>query len=303
MVEKSFHMNEVIFRQGEQGNSFFRITEGRVGIFLHFGEADELKLAELAENEMFGEMAVIECYPRSATAAALAEGTKVTEYSSDEMVSYLREHPEHMLVLIQHLGDRLKSLTADYDDVSGVLRELEEGKDREKSGSLRDRIRKHSDRHNKNHPEDSGSTAEFFNNLKEAKHSEGYYKKVETYPAGTVICREGKAVRCMYDLHSGRVGVYSGYGTDHEVKLAELYPNSFFGEAGMLSDEPRSATVVALEDAMVEIIYEEDLEELLEKNPVKVEMIMNHMSHRLRSLTEQYQAACARVHEASLNAE
>jgi CRP-like cAMP-binding protein len=87
------------------------------------------------------------------------------------------------------------------------------------------------------------------------------------------------------------------------VKLAELYPNSFFGEAGMLSDEPRSATVVALEDATVEIIYEEDLGELLEKNPVKVEMIMNHMSHRLRSLTEQYQAACARVHEASLNAE
>ena len=68
---------------------------------------------------------------------------------------------------------------------------------------------------------------------------------------------------------SGKAGIYIGYGTEKEQKLTELYPNSFFGEAGMISDEPRSATVVALEDTIAELIYKEDLDVIFKENPPK----------------------------------
>ena len=102
-------------------------------------------------------------------------------------------------------------------------------------------------------------------------------------------------VHCMYDIHWGRVGVYTGFGTDKEQLITELCSNTFFGEAGMISDEPRSATVVALEDTTVEIIYMEDLEELLEKNPNKIDMILRHLTFRLRRISDSYLEACELV--------
>ena len=117
---------------------------------------------------------------------------------------------------------------------------------------------------------------------------DGYAKKVVEYSAGTVICKEGETGNCMYAIHGGEVGIYSGYGTDHEKLITTLFPDKFFGEMGMLQGEPRSATAVALVNTVIEIIYPEDLNELFEKNPSKVVMMMAHLSNRLRNLTNAY---------------
>ena len=42
-------------------------------------------------------------------------------------------------------------------------------------------------------------------------------------------------------------------------------------------------------------IYEYSLEEIMEKNPLKVDMIMQHLSGRLRHLTADYADACEEV--------
>ena len=69
---------------------------------------------------------------------------------------------------------------------------------------------------------------------------------------------------------------------------------------GMISKEPRSATAVAIDDqTTLEIIYPEDLTELFEKNPPKFGMIIEHLSSRLRKLTDKYLAACSLVYEVS----
>ena len=301
MIEKEFKKGDVIFWQGEEGRTFFRILEGSVGIFGSYREPEERKLTELGAGKIFGEMALIDYYPRSATAVAESEGTKVQEIAKDEVIGYLRENPDQMLSLMRHLGDRLRSVTDDYNDVCAVIRDLgneDQSEDGQDSLSLRDRIRNYiSDwKDRKNTPD--ALTAEFGNDLRAANHTEGFYKKVQEYRKGTVICREGMTVHCMYDIHWGRVGVYTGYGTDREQLITELYPNTFFGETGMVCDEPRSATVVALEDTTVEIIYMEDLEELLEKNPNKIAMILQHLTFRLRRLTDSYLEACELVGKA-----
>ena len=84
--------------------------------------------------------------------------------------------------------------------------------------------------------------------------------------------------------------------TPEEKELTVLTENSFFGDMGMVSSEPRSATAVTLEDdTIVEIIRPEDLDALFEKNPPKAAMIINQFSYRLRKLTNDYLDACEQV--------
>ena len=98
----------------------------------------------------------------------------------------------------------------------------------------------------------------------------------------------------MYAVHGGSVGIYINYGTEEEKKITSLFADSFFGEMGLLLDEPRSATAVVEEDnTLLECIRKEDLETLYRENPVKVYMIVSHLSHRLRQLTREYVRACA----------
>ena len=299
MAVKTFNKNEVIFRQNEQGESFFRLLEGCVGIYDSYGEPEELKLTELSKDQFFGEMALIENYPRSATAVSLSDDTKVQEISLEELRGYMLENPDQILDLMNHLSDRLRELTDDYNDVSGVIGEMKEGEAQGRSESLKERIRKHlaSFKSKKNKP--AVLSEEHSYDEMEEEFSQDLYGKVKKYAKGAIICKEGDVLHCMYQIQSGRAGVYTGYGTEKEQKLTELYPNSFFGEAGMISDEPRSATVVALEPTIAELIYKEDLEILFKENPPKVEMILKHLSKRLRKLTDKYTEACALVYEAA----
>lgn len=303
-MEKQFVKGEIIFRQGEEGRSFFQIKSGAVEIIVNYGEEDELKLTELKDGKFFGEMAVIESYPRSATAIAAEDGTVLLEIPNEEVAEYLGEHPENILGLMKNLGGRLRELTKDYDDVSNLIHFLHLNEQERESESFLEKVRKHIFFYKSNRKDPYAVSAETKRILDSEKKLDGFAKKVVNYPKGTLICKEGETGDCMYGLQWGTVGVYTGYGTDAEQKLADLYANSFFGELGMIEDEPRSATVVVTSDeATIEIIYPDDLEELFEKNPPKVMMILSHVSSRLRKLTDKYLGACGLVYEALAEAE
>ncbi|MBQ4216902.1 MAG: cyclic nucleotide-binding domain-containing protein, partial [Clostridiales bacterium] len=125
-------------------------------------------------------------------------------------------------------------------------------------------------------------------------------KSIEAYSKGTVIFKQGETGKCMYMLHGGNVGIYTNYGTADQVKLTELFPVACFGEMGMISDDARSATAVSeSDDTYVEIIRPDDLEELFKTSPVKIEMILRHLSYRLRSLTYDYFNTCKEISDSA----
>ena len=119
----------------------------------------------------------------------------------------------------------------------------------------------------------------------------------KTYRKGEIIFRQGDAAESMFDTLWGRVGIYVDYGTSNEKKLTEIVGGqdkpTFFGEMGMIDHAPRSATAVALENQThVQEITESELGELFESKPAKVLMLMQQLSGRLRSLTNDYMEAC-----------
>ena len=294
-IEKSFANGEVIIKEGDIGNNFFQILEGNAGVYKNYGLEDQVKLTVLVPGQYFGEMAVIESYPRSSTVVAESD-VKVVEIPADNLNSYFVERPDEILAIMKHLGSRLKELTADYDEAKKILADIKDAPDTRKEGFVA-LLKKHIDFFKSKKTDIDKPSAEALRESAEAVSGQAS-GNVESYKKGTVIFKEGEVGQCMYLVHGGIVGIYSNYGTADQLKLTDLYPVACFGEMGMIAEEARSATAVAENDeTIVEIIRAEDLEGLFKNYPVKVDMILRHLSYRLRSLTYDYFNVCKELSE------
>jgi len=124
--------------------------------------------------------------------------------------------------------------------------------------------------------------------------------RTEKISGGAVIFRQGDASDCMYEIRSGRVGIYLDYGGPNELKLTEQTPGQTFGEMGLLDDAPRSATAVSLEDDTVLIcVTEEDFSDYVAQQSERMLYLLQQMQDRLRRNLRDYEAACRTVWEAA----
>ena len=291
MKEKVFAGNQVVFREGDMGESFFLIQEGTAGVYLHYGDPEQRKLTEMKPGQYFGEMAVIEAWPRSTTVVA-EEELKVTEIAGSELDEFFTRNPDKILGIMQQIGTRIRELTEEYDEVTAFLKE-KQGKLEERSSGFLAKLKKYREINAlaKKNPNRLSAEQEIrvqhFDRPKDSPIPVAEYKK------GTIIFRQGETGNYMYAVQAGAVGIYTNYGSSIEQKLTTLYANTFFGEMSLLDLEKRSATAVAEEDGtVVEIIRPEELEALFRVNPMEVNMILCHLSNRLRKLTVEYSKAC-----------
>jgi CRP-like cAMP-binding protein len=85
---------------------------------------------------------------------------------------------------------------------------------------------------------------------------------VRTFPAGTVIVRQGDPADCAYIILRGRARVYKTVAA-RQVPIGELGPGTPFGEAGLFGTEPRVASVEALEPLVASVVTRDALEQEL----------------------------------------
>ena len=145
MAEKMFKSGAVIFKEGTYEACMYELLEGTVGIYTHYGEADEKYLTELkAENgACFGEMGLLEVLPRSATAVALGD-VKVNTVTGAEFGRFFQEHPERVYGVMTQMGARIRELSKDYLDACQASAEIVEanGQKKEKSGWFKEHLNK-----------------------------------------------------------------------------------------------------------------------------------------------------------------
>ena len=117
-----------------------------------------------------------------------------------------------------------------------------------------------------------------------------------TFAKGDVIFRQGDFANVMYDIVSGKVGIYSDYQGEQEKLIAELGDGQILGEMGMIEAYPRSATAVALsEQVVLSELVEADLDAYFKDDPAKVLLLMRQLSERLRETTRKYTELCGAV--------
>ena len=295
MTDKQFKKGEVIFLEGDMGNTLYQIVDGAVTIYAGYGESEQQQLTELGKNKIFGEMSVIEACPRSTTAVA-KEDVKVLEVNSDEVMDYFKTQPDRIFDIMKNLSARIRDLTADYAEAGNTVREIGNSVNADFGGALIELIVRFATEYQR-YKALSHLSAEAERMLSHNEQDDGYAVKVQTYDKGTVIFKEGEKGDCMYDIRSGSVGIYEAYGTQEEKLLTQLYANQFFGELGMIDNVERSCTAVVMEDGTeLELIFASDITELFEKNPEKIKLILEHLSFRLRKLTIDYMNACRMIY-------
>lgn len=115
------------------------------------------------------------------------------------------------------------------------------------------------------------------------------------FKKGDVICKEGDLEEFMYDIVWGTLGLYANYGKAGQRCIARLQAGeeaAYFGVMGLLDSMPRTVTVVALSEVHLRIITPETFGKFFNEKPAKVLAIMQHMSSRLRGVTQDYLDAC-----------
>jgi CRP/FNR family cyclic AMP-dependent transcriptional regulator len=112
-VPRSYERGEVIFREGDSGDSCYVVREGSVSVAREHHVAGEvaaartITLAELRPGEMFGELAMFDNETRSATVEAL-EPTTVVALLAGDVQRLLRQHPDIAVKMMGALSARLR---------------------------------------------------------------------------------------------------------------------------------------------------------------------------------------------------
>ena len=294
---KEFKKGEVIFNEGDVGDTCFDVTSGSVGIYTDYGTEHEKQLTTIETGHIMGELALIDSFPRSATAVALTD-VSANEFTLDDLQGYFENDTEKVTFIIREMSDRIARLTRDYDDVVDTIAGLFPVNADRKPG-IADKIRQFAAAY-KMAAKANKISKEALDELVQTGHENGFSKNVETYSKGTLLFKEGEPGKCMYDIFTGSVNIYTGYGTPEEKLITTIGVNKFFGEMGLLNESPRTATaVVNMDRTMIQSLYMEDFEELYKNNPIKVSMLIKHMAFRIRKLTDQYTEACKLVYEVS----
>jgi CRP/FNR family cyclic AMP-dependent transcriptional regulator len=98
----------------------------------------------------------------------------------------------------------------------------------------------------------------------------------------TTIMSSGDATDSLYIVLSGRLKVMMSDSEGKEVILAILGPGEFFGEMGLIDDEPRSASVVSIEPCELLSIAKRDFKRVISENSEMAMSVMRGLVRRLR---------------------
>jgi CRP/FNR family cyclic AMP-dependent transcriptional regulator len=94
----------VIFEAGSSGDQMFGIVEGEVELRMPRGA-----VYKLGPDETFGEMAVVDSSPRSATATAVSD-TKLAVIGRRSFLFLVHETPMFALQVMSSIAERLRAL-------------------------------------------------------------------------------------------------------------------------------------------------------------------------------------------------
>ncbi len=108
MHSRTYHEGEVLFMEGDIGRALFILESGQVELTKTGPDGKSQKIYTIQSGEFFGEMALLEQLPRTATATALEKSQIFLLYRS-KLESILNYHPRIGVQIMTHLAQLLSA--------------------------------------------------------------------------------------------------------------------------------------------------------------------------------------------------
>jgi CRP/FNR family cyclic AMP-dependent transcriptional regulator len=111
LMPRHYEAGEVILKEGDEAVSFFVVSSGKVRVVKDQGSDKERTLATLTPGEFFGETALLDGYPRSASVQA-EEKTECLVLTRWDFMSELKGSPTMTAEIMRALARRLRQTDA-----------------------------------------------------------------------------------------------------------------------------------------------------------------------------------------------
>jgi len=121
---EEFHPGQYIFFEEDLDYHFYIIDDGQVQIFTKDDQGKRVPLVALGPGESFGELAMIDRSPRSASAQAL-KFTKVFKISESGYQNLISELPDWSQALLKSFASRIRRMNKTLKEQHALLREIQ----------------------------------------------------------------------------------------------------------------------------------------------------------------------------------
>ncbi|MFC3674160.1 cyclic nucleotide-binding domain-containing protein [Ferrovibrio xuzhouensis] len=234
----SFGRGATLIREGEAGAFCYLILSGKVEVFRTVNDS-KVRLAELGEGGVVGEMALIDPAPRSASVVAI-EPTACRRITGAALDRALEASPPLARFLLQTYIRNIRHAQGIVTPAGGTAA--------------------------------SGSGDMAAPILSERNAMRVLDRKV--YAMGDVIFRTGQAGYSAFLVQSGRIELLSEQPDGTQKMLRSVGAGEVFGELSLLSGNTRLATAIAREPSACEIINASNLTAVLNACPPVVRALM-----------------------------
>jgi CRP-like cAMP-binding protein len=111
LYPRQYQAGEVILKEGEEAAGFYIVSSGQVEVVKSLGNPKETILDTLGPGDFFGETALLDGYPRSASIRALQDGECLVMTRWD-FIAGLKSSPDMAVQVLRTLARRLRHTDA-----------------------------------------------------------------------------------------------------------------------------------------------------------------------------------------------
>ncbi len=243
-----FETEEEVIREGDEGDCLYIVLKGRLRVFKMIDDEKQL-LGELKRNQLFGETAVIEQMPRNASVVAV-ERCLLLSLSNESFHLFLNSHPELR------------------EDILNTAAQRKEWAERQKYRPPLDTLLKELAKI---------TEVEDYTVLLELENEVDWI----TIAKGLKLIKTGDKGDHLFLVLKGVLGVYRPRQDSSSILLAQVTSGEIVGEIALMTNEPRSADVIAIEDSELLKLSKTGYELLIARYPEALKVFSRILASRL----------------------
>ena len=107
LTRREFKAGKMIFALGDAGSAMYIVDSGDVNIHLPGQNSQRISLKDVSRGEYFGELALFDEMPRSASAVATSDAV-LLELKHDTLAGYLERRPAAAMAILRTMSERLR---------------------------------------------------------------------------------------------------------------------------------------------------------------------------------------------------